>query len=513
MPYQSHDNAGEWTTVVEGGGVVLIAALLGNGLNYLFSIFLARMVGPDTFGVFALGVTVFNTVALILIFGLDAGVTRLLSHHLAAERFDRARRTVWSAAGMGGMLGLLGGALLWFFAPAVATALYHQPALSPVLRWFAAALPAAVVAAICLSALQSFLAVRYTVLVKYLWEPTGKFVLAGLLLAAGWGLVGAVGGIVLTLTVSALCVLIALSRVTRNGRSRIEWSRDEIRSLMAFGLPLSVGQIFAVLAPRSDIFILGYWVSTQEVGVYLAAFQTAAVLALVLGSFESLYAPMLARCVAARQWNKIQDLYRAMARLTVMLVIPVCLLLVIFAREVLGWFGEPFVAGAGCLVFLALGHLLCSPLGGSSALLVMAGHTRLTMINTIVMGLAMIAGTAALVPPLGVWGAALSATASLILTNVLRVAELWWLYRVHPFTGTLLKPVLAGLIVAGVLAGIRPFLQGPFILLAAFVGSCLYVATLIMLGLEREDRAAIVKICGRGVPATALGLRLRRVSS
>jgi O-antigen/teichoic acid export membrane protein len=499
---------------VEGGGAVLIAALLGNGLNYLFSLFLARLLGPETFGLFALAVTVFNALALILIFGLDAGATKFVSQHLAAGRFDRVRRTVWSAVLLGGLFGSAGGLLLWALAPPAATMLYQQPALSSALRWFAVALPPVVVTAICLSVLQSFLAVRYTVLVKYCWEPLGKFAVAGLLVAAGWGLGGAVAGIVLAAAASAVFLLIVQFRVNRTGRSQgTGWHRDEIRALMAFGLPLSAGQVVAVLAPRSDIFILGYWVRAEEVGVYLAAFQTAAVLALALGSFESLYAPMLARYVAAGQWGRIQDLYRAMARLTVTLVVPVFLLLVIFARDVLGWFGQPFVMGAGCLVVLALGHLVSSAAGASSALLVMAGHTRLALINTGVMGLVMIAATAALVPLLGIWGAAIAATASLILTNVLRVVELWRLYGVHPFTRALLKPVMAGLLAAGLVAGARLLLDGPMALVAALLGIVFYLTMLILQGLEREDRTAIEQILERGRQAKAFWPQMRRASS
>ena len=49
----------------EGGSMLLVASVFGNGMNYFFMLFLARQLGTDDFGLYALGVTIFNTLLLV----------------------------------------------------------------------------------------------------------------------------------------------------------------------------------------------------------------------------------------------------------------------------------------------------------------------------------------------------------------------------------------------------------------------------------------------------------------
>ncbi len=69
-------------TVALSGGALLFASAFGNGLNYAFGIFLARTLGAEEFGLFGLALTIFNMVTLTVVFGMDIGATKFVSHHL-----------------------------------------------------------------------------------------------------------------------------------------------------------------------------------------------------------------------------------------------------------------------------------------------------------------------------------------------------------------------------------------------------------------------------------------------
>ena len=503
----------DWSQVVEGGGTVFLASLVGNGLNYGFAIVLARWLGAADFGVYALGLTIFNVLTLVLVLGLDTGIVKFVSHHLATGQGDRARHAIAHATTVAGVCGLVGGIVLACLAPTISNAVYGKPDLLPVLLWFSIAIPLATVSAVWLSSLQAFQTVRYTVLVKYLWEPVGKFLLAGLLVAAGFGLGGALFGIVVTLAISAGYFMRGIRCVAfGDTRHRTVWSRHEVQALMAFSGPLTISNAVAVFASRSDILVLGYWVSAQEVGIYLAAFQTAAVMSLVLGSFESVYAPALGRSVAEQEWSNVEQLYRAMSRMTGIIATPIFLFLIITSKEVLGWFGDPFIVGAACLTVLAVGQLLNNLIGSASAVLLMAGHSRLVMVNTVLLGLLMIGATVLLIPAWGIWGGALAAAASLVLMNVTRVLEVWWLHGIHPFTWSLCKPIFAGLAAAGLMLGVRAGLGLPAFSVLLPMGILAYVGCLVAMGLETEDVAGFNRILKRIPGVTSMWALGRRAS-
>lgn len=63
-----------------GGGTALLAAsVAGNALSYGFGIFLARFLGMEQFGLYALGLTFFNLLALFTPLALDVGLLKFVS--------------------------------------------------------------------------------------------------------------------------------------------------------------------------------------------------------------------------------------------------------------------------------------------------------------------------------------------------------------------------------------------------------------------------------------------------
>ena len=246
-------------TLFEGGGMLLLASVFGNGANYFFMLFLARQLGMEDFGVYALGVTLFNTLILLATTGFDSGTVKFTSERLAVSDHPAARRIVaaawWIAAG----LGVLASVALAVAATPLASGVYGKPELVSLLLLFAAAIPFAFTTVLLLSSLQAYQTMRYTVLVKYLWEPLGKWGIAGLALLAGWGLAGVVGGFVVTFMASAIFAAVALVRVARlSTRDVVSVQTNDVRALARYCAPLLVANIFGVVAPRMDIMLLGY---------------------------------------------------------------------------------------------------------------------------------------------------------------------------------------------------------------------------------------------------------------
>ena len=85
-------------TIALSGSAVLFASAFGNGLNYAFGIFLARTLGAEVFGLFALALTIFNMVTLTAILGMDIGATKFVSHHLGEGQQQKAKVSLLAAA-------------------------------------------------------------------------------------------------------------------------------------------------------------------------------------------------------------------------------------------------------------------------------------------------------------------------------------------------------------------------------------------------------------------------------
>jgi O-antigen/teichoic acid export membrane protein len=501
--------AGGPSRIGPAGGALLLASLVGNGLNYLFLIGLARVLPSAEFGTYALGLAIFNLVALISVVGLDTGAVKFVSHHLGLANHGEARRVIFRVLWAGGLCGGVAGLGLAFLSGPLATVIYANPALAPVLRWFALAVPLLVSSTVLLAALQAFQSVRYTVTIKYLWEPLGRIVLVALLLRAGFGLTG----------VAAACA--GILAVSLTWSLRAVWARagfaaggsagpggPGLRALAVYCLPLGAANLIGIVATRADLLLLGYWRESQDVGMYLTAFQTAAVISLVLGAFDAVLGPVLSRAWARGDRRALEEAYQEGTRLGVTVTVPLALLLVLFAPHILGLFGPAFRGGAGCLVVLVLGQWFNSVAAFGNNVLLMAGAPRVVMGQTAASGVLLIAGAAFLIPRWGMEGAAVAATVAVIAVNLARVWEVRRRVGIRPWTRGLLSPLGAGAATAVVVKGLETVFAGTAWPVLAALCLILYAGFLILFGVHHDDRdlmLSLLRSLKMGSGSTVLG--------
>lgn len=494
IPYagkQEHSN--DLRATMSGANAVLFASAFGNGLNYVFSVFLARALGPIDFGLYALGLTIFNTVSLVVVFGMDTGIVKFLSEHLGRGERRKAQSVIAQVCLLTVLCAVLGGLVLAMLSGPLSTRVFDKPELETVLRVFAVAVPLASLSAVLVLGIQSFRTVRYTIMIKYLWEPVGKFVLVGMCIWAGFGLVGVLAAVAATYLVSVVFGVTVLKRVA--GIERANFFHQEagsLSALLAFCLPLTLANIVGVFASRSDVIMLGYWNTAQQVGVYSAALQTSSAIALIMGAIEVALVPLIGRLWAIGELQRLQEVYKAVSRLALMGTMLLFVMIAVFSQEILSIFGPGFSAGAGVLVFLALGQVFASSTGSAGNILLMSGQSRMVMWTTVGMGALLLLTTALLTPYWGMFGAALSVCLNLVVTNAMRVIQVWRLYGIHPYSVSLCKPILAGLLTAGLMIGVKAFADEAITVLLILPTVASYALCLYILGIPETDRSMFV---------------------
>jgi O-antigen/teichoic acid export membrane protein len=273
-----------------------------------------------------------------------------------------------------------------------------------------------------------------------------------------------------------------------------------MRNLFVFTLPLSIATLFGVVAPRSDILVLGYWAPPAEIGIYLAAFQTSAVLALVLGAFETTLAPIMSRAWASRDRERLKQTYQTASRLAFSVTAPLYVLLMTFSAELMGLFGKDFATGASILSILAAAQVFNSMAGYANTVLLMSGESRTVMINTIVVGLIIVGMTSSLVPVWGSSGAAVAAAGGLIIMNIIRVVEVWRLHGIQPYTLALTRPLVASAAMACFLAMSTHNIHQSYYPFLILIGVLVYLGALSIFGFNEEDKIAFSALSRRFVP-------------
>lgn len=498
VPVKPEAGPADLSTLARGGGALLAASLFGNGVNYGVGILLARLLGAEAFGRYALSLALFNALVMMVLLGFNSGVIKFVSEYLGLNQPAEAKRIVMTGLVWCGGGGFLFGAVLYGGADWLATRVYDNPDLGLLFQFIALALPLSAVSMLMVSSLQAFQTIRYTILVKYVWEPIGKFGVAWLMILLGFGLPGVLAGMAAVLAGSVLMALHGFFRVIGLGiRDAASFIQGGNSSFVWYCLPLILANVFSAVAPRVDVFLLGYFGQMVQVGMYSAAFQTAAVLSLVLGAFDRTFAPAMGRLLATGDTGQLRNLYRTQTRMVTGLLMCPLIIFLVFGKDVLRLFGSGFSDGYFSLAVLAVAQGWFCATGSARMVLLMSGQSRLVLANTIVLSVCLVALCWVLVPLWGMEGAAVAAGLSLLGTGCIQVAEVRWRHGMLPYSWGYGKFLLAGggtvlmlLMAKSWLGGLSLWLGLPLTLLC-------YLGLAIGLGLEPDDRRVVVDLWSR----------------
>jgi len=404
--------------------VFLIGTVFSAAAAYFFKIYLARVLGAEALGIYALGMTVVGLAGVLAAGGLPQAASRFVAAYSATDQPLKLGRFLWSALALLVVSNLLAGVLILVARPWIAGPLYHTPALASYLHFFIPIMLTGTLTSFLGLALAGFKDVaRRTVITNFVGQTlTMAFSVA--LLTAGFGL----KGYLVAQIASAVIVLLLLGWAT--------WKLSpELARRPSFGLPIlepevvsfSVTffgvQVLTFLLAQSDKVLLGIYINPREVGIYSIAATLVAFVPLALQSVNQIFSPTIAELHATGDLELLARLFRSLIKWTLGLTIPLAAVMILFARQIMAMFGPEFARGWSALVAGTFGQLVNCAVGSVGFLLLMSGQEKRVLKIQTVMAVVVVALNLALIPRMGLLGAALAGAAVNAATNLWSLAE------------------------------------------------------------------------------------------
>lgn len=486
--------------LARGAGITLVGRLAGRGLHVAGQIAVARVFGPEAFGLYAIGWTILTLGSLIAMLGLDSGVIRFGSMY-RGDHPPTFRTVIHSSIAVAGLFGVLMGGALFLLAPWLARIVFDKPELTGVLRAFAPGFALAAGLRVAAAATRVSQQVRYSTYAMDVTQPGTNLLFLVLVFVTGASIVGAaVAGTVsfgLGLGLSVYFVARVFPQVFQRGRGYWRMSA----TMLAFSIPASMAGILANFTNRIDRLIVGYFRSADEVGVYQAVSQSAILFATITGAFNAILAPMIAAIFHQGESERLEELYRVSTKWGLYLSVPMFVTFVLAPAEVMRVvFGPRYVIGAMPLVILGVAQIFNAGTGAVGPLLIMSGRQKEWFLISGSMLVTNIGLGALLVPRYGIVGAALASSAavgglfSIGLFYVKRELHLW------PYDRRYWKGGIAALVAVAGAAIIRSLVDGPPVLTVILVllsGTLCFGGVLFALGLDQEDREMVRTVVSR----------------
>jgi len=244
--------------------------------------------------------------------------------------------------------------------------------------------------------------------------------------------------------------------------------------------------------------VLTAFLPIASVGVFSAAFKTAALSSLALIAFSGIFSPMISSLHRQGLNEDLGRLYRDVSRWTFTGAFAVFLLVALLSWDVMAFFGPKYVPGWPVVVVVAAAQCFSASVGPTGRMLAMTGNQRVVMGATLFAAAAGLAFSVALVPSLGILGAALAAAASVVIVNAVTLTTVRRRLGYVPYNRAYLKPLVAGLVASAGLLALDLVLPLPagivtLVVLGPVFG-VLFAGALLALGLSASDREMLREI-------------------
>ena len=433
--------------IAANSALALICKIVSIPLGYLTLVVIARLFGAEQMGTYTIVIYLITLLSVVCRLGLDLGLLRFFAALKAEGRDGELLHYFYPAIGMTLLMSGLAAFLLYGSGDWLARH-FHSPNLPYLLGYVAPALPLTVVAALCGEGLRALGGVRWVVFSQDLLTPVLILLLAVFMGCCGQSLMGpsqALGSVFLAGALFSLAFLAIILKSHMVGGSRTPAGQASLKDLLKYSWPLFFSSLLMLAFWSLDSLILGFFSTPENVAYYESAVKTALITNLPLIAVNAAVPQLFAQFYQRGDRQRLETVAQATCRWMYYVALPLGLLVLLAAPELLGFFGPGFAKAETALRILVLAHLVNVACGSVGLLLAMTGHQlTLTLVQILagLIGLPLMALAAAFY---GLTGIAAAKGFWLAGVSILMALAVWRHLRIRVFAANILPANLGGI--------------------------------------------------------------------
>ena len=491
-----------------GGALVVLFGKMARASRGAFIWVITLLCGLDVQGLYSLAWAVCSTLNKVARFGLPRGTVYFVNQ--ARSSGDQVEQRQQASLAAGGLLALVASGVvvcgLWWSADAI-EAFYEKP-IGDAMRVMVFTAPFVALAWVFTSATRALRIMRYEVYVRSVCGPAILFAGGALVGLAGLGLF-AIAWVQLIMAVGNFLLALVLFSRHFSIRGVLGAARRHLplRAVARFSGPVMLTDLLYAVLTQLDVLMLGFFiVEIRYVGIYVIARRLASIVLKAPQAFDAIFSSIASELAATERIEELGVKVLVVSRWVLTINLPIFASLLLVGEPILQTLGSKEFAlasdmqlGLHILFILCVGMLVQSVFAVAEPLLAMTGRPGLNLFNNVVWLLGNFGLNLYLIPQYGLIGAAVGAMMTTMLINILRVSQIYLFRRILPFRSTQLKPLLAALVAIGPAWWLRQEQEELWLRMLVPTVSyfATYIVTLVMLGLEEEDRMLLGRLTRR----------------
>ena len=353
---------------MRGGFFLFAGNVLSTMILAIGSIIVARLLGPENYGLYSLALVVPSILVGLIDLGVSSAMTRFSAKLRVEGKNTHAARILRIGFFFKLLLGVSMSVVCFVFSDSLATIILDRSEMAFLVRLASPLILFQAILEVSYSAFIGLDAMKSNALVMNL-QSTVKTILSPSLIIVGFGVIGALighisGYIAADLTGSFLL----FKHYRRLGKSSHNGSSDTLKVMLSYGLPLYFSALLFLFLGQYRNIILAYYASDIEIGNFNVAVILSSTVNILVFPLSVLF-PAFSRLNP--NTSSLEKTFKLSVKYTAMAIVPASILVTITSRELVQTFygqrydSAPFFLSLYILTFLCsglgsmvLGHLL-----------------------------------------------------------------------------------------------------------------------------------------------------------
>jgi O-antigen/teichoic acid export membrane protein len=434
----------------KGGILIFLGMLLARFSGFMRQFIVIRVLSPEQYGLIALGLSFLNVLVSLANLGLYHGTQRYISYYEALNNNSMVTSAIYTTKRIVAVSGILLTILIITFADRIAL-LLGKVEFKNVLILFSLMMPVVLCARTIFSFFLGYGRADIFVFLKDIVFGLLSILIIYISLQIYRSVYSAIIAFYLAYIVLCVVSLFMYRKIIYVNIYGIK-VKYITKELMVFSLPLFFSGISLILLNNADTIMLGYFLPSESVGTYNAAFLLMQLTVLYLDSFAMIILPIASGMIAEDKQKGVKTLYQGVTKWIYLLTFPMIYMFLFFPGQTLKiLFSESYMEAQNALVILVIAEFIHTALGPSEQSIIAYGATKFHFLSYLVALISDIILNLILIPRMGINGAAIATGLSLIILNLCFSFFLYFKFKVHPFGMNYIVTLIGCIILGGML--------------------------------------------------------------
>jgi len=479
--------------LIKESGIYFFGQIFQQVVGLVFSLIVANYLGAKIYGQFVLAFSAVSLVSLFLKFGFDNGLVYFIPKLIKTKNRIIAYNQIWLAIFISLSTAVLFGTIILIFSSFIASNFLNNTTANFYLKILSYYIVFSTVVDLMFGVYRGFQNLKAYVFSANVIRPIVKLLVLIFSIYFGFKQLALPLALYISTFVSLFMLLIFAKNLDIYKNIKISFNKN-ILDLVKYSLPLYLSGFITFLLAKMDIFMIGYFLTSQDVGVYSIIIIIGGLSNLFLTSINTVFAPIISALYHSKNILEISKLFKVLTRWILFFTLIFFVIVLVFSEQILAVFGKEFQVGATALIIIVFGNIVNAATGSSGVINTMTGKPQYSLYTNFIIIILKFGLNYFLILDWGIIGAAIASAFSVGLANLIRLYLVFRDHNIHPYDISYLKMFILilpiSLCLYYVIINIEVYWKFQFI-----VFSTMYVLAVILayflLGITEEDKVII----------------------